>query len=65
MQVEFSFKGKARLSQAINLLMKGKVYTFLTERNILQIWKQYSDQRLKEQLHSKQPLSEDVPKAGN
>jgi hypothetical protein len=60
MQVEFSFKGKARLQQIWNILTKGKVYTFLTEPNILSIYKQYSDQRIKEQLDSKQPLEPTV-----
>jgi len=55
MQVEFSFKGKARFKELWRLLTKGKIFTFLTEGNILSIWKQYSDQRIKEQLYSKQP----------
>ena len=55
MQVEFSFKKMARLRETVRMLLKGQVHTFLTEGNILSIWRQYSEQRLKEQLYSRQP----------
>lgn len=62
LHVEFSFRGKARLNQLWNLLMKGKIFTFLRETDILQIWRQYSEQRLKEQQLSKQEAKKTVSK---
>jgi len=53
MHVEYGFKGKARWRQGWNLLTTGKVKTFLTESDILSIWKQYSDYKRQEQLNSK------------
>jgi hypothetical protein len=49
MQVEFSFKKMARLRETVRMLLKGQVHTFLTEGNILSIWRQYSEQKRKEQ----------------
>jgi hypothetical protein len=43
--VEFSFKGKARWRQWWNFLTTGKVYTFLTERDILTLYQQYLNQK--------------------
>lgn len=45
MNIEFSFRGKSWWKQLWVLLTRGKLYTFLTEENILAIYKQYSDQR--------------------
>ena len=48
MNLQFSFQGKARWIQMRNLLMKGKVYTFITENDILAIIKAYNAQKRKE-----------------
>ena len=45
MQVEFSFKGKAKWRQLWSFLTIGKVYTYLTEDNILSIWRQYAEHK--------------------
>lgn len=41
LHVEFGFKGKARLKQIFNLLFKGKIKTYLTDKDILAIYAQY------------------------
>jgi hypothetical protein len=53
LHVEFSFKGKARLNQMWNLASRGKVFTFLREIDILQIWRQYNDQKKLEEQQRK------------
>ena len=43
--VEFKFNKKARLIQLVNLLFKGKVYTYLTPEDIYSINKHYEQKR--------------------
>lgn len=62
MHVEFYFKKMARLKETLRLIFKGKINTVLTEGNILSIWKQYSEQSLKEQLYSRQSPKKVVAK---
>jgi hypothetical protein len=59
--VEFGFKGKARLKQIWNLLVKGKIKTFLTDQDILQIYAQYIGHQ-KDKLLSQQKAKKTVSK---
>jgi len=61
MKVRFTFKGKSRFKQIWSIIKTGRIYTFLTENDILTIWKQYSDYKTKishTQEDSKDPLSQ-------